>query len=304
MASKTETDGAARTQSKDVADSNAAKPGKEAALDLSKVNDLIANVDNRLSGGLHGAFYEEGSRLESSTRHGQLGTLFELRSQLSDVQASLEKQAQRAEAESDKQSKGAVKMNNNLISTIKSIVEQQMAEKIRSLSIENERLRESGKKASDLCDAHENKIKALEVKIKKLEQHDKAEKVTEAKFKTLEGKMASLESKSSTKAEMSSLRQQMSSLQQQTPLESKLATQGELNSLKQEVQRIKTIYNNSRSAHRERLDALEASDIDKDQKLKELEESDENTKEWLQNLADRADNHHEYHNTTLSDWLW
>ena len=163
------------------------KAVKEASLDISKVNDLLANVDNRLSGGLHGAFYETGSRLESNTRHGQLEALFDLKSQLSDVQASLAKQAQRSEAaENEKQAKGAGKPSSNMIGTIKNVVEQQMSDKLRDLTIRLDRLKESAKKDRE---AHANQVKAMEAKLKKLEQQDKTEKSYDAKIKVLEKKM-------------------------------------------------------------------------------------------------------------------
>ena len=166
------------------------KQGKEASLDICKVNDLLANIDNRLSGGLHGAFYETGSKLESSTRHGQLEALFELKTQLSDVQAGLAKQAQRAEAENDKQTKGAAKPSSSMISTVKTIVEQQMADRLRDLTIRLDRVKETAKKDREASGAL---TKALEVKVKKLEQHDKTDKAYEAKIRVLEKKVKQLD---------------------------------------------------------------------------------------------------------------
>lgn len=161
------------------------------ALNISKVNDLLTNVDNRLSGGLHGAFYESGSRLESNTRHGQLEALFELKTQLSEVQAGLSKQAQRAEAENDKHTKAATaKPSGNMISTIKTVVEQQMSDKLRDLTIRLDRVKESVKKDRE---AHAAQIKALEAKVKKLEQQYKTEKSLETKLKVLEKKMKQME---------------------------------------------------------------------------------------------------------------
>lgn len=55
---------------------------QKSALDISKVNDLMENVDNRLAGGLHGKFYEEGSKLDEKHRHGQLQAMFNLRKEL------------------------------------------------------------------------------------------------------------------------------------------------------------------------------------------------------------------------------
>jgi hypothetical protein len=198
MASLAGDDGAVRSSSKNPYNLLGSKPNKEPALDISKVNDLLANVDNRLSGGLHGVFYESGSRLDSSTRHGQLEALFELKSQLSDVQASLSKQAQRSEiADNDKQAKGAGKPSGNMISTIKNVVQQEMSDKLRDLTIRLDRLKESVKKD---CEAHLNQVKALEAKVKKLEQQDKTEKAYYAKIKVLEKKLKQLEENQPTTA--------------------------------------------------------------------------------------------------------
>jgi myosin heavy subunit len=191
MAASAGDDGAVRPSSKNPYDLLGPKPNKEPALDVSRVNDLLANVDNRLSGGLHGAFYESGSRLDSNTRHGQLEALFELKSQLSDVQASLTKQAQRSEAaDNEKQAKGPGKPSGNMVSTIKNVVQQEMSDKLRDLTIRLDRVKESVKKDRE---AHLNQIKSLETKVKKLGQQDKTEKAYDAKIKVLEKKLKQLE---------------------------------------------------------------------------------------------------------------
>ena len=154
--------------------------GKEAGLDASKVNDLLANVDNRLSGGLHGAFYEAGSKLESSTRHGQLEALFELKAQLSEVQGGLAKQAQRAEAENDKQTKGPGKPSGSMISTVKTIIEQQMADRLRDITIRLDRVKDTARKDRE---AIATQIKGLESKVKKLSSKTKPTKPMRRKSK-------------------------------------------------------------------------------------------------------------------------
>ena len=201
-----ENDGSVRTPLKNMSDGNAAKLGKETPLDLSKVNDLLANVDNRLSGGLHGAFYESGSRLESNTRHGQLEALFDLKSQLSDVQASLAKQAQRAEAEEDKKTGGTGKPSGSMINTVKTIVQTQMSDKLRDITIRLDRIKDSIKKDRE---THDTQFKALEVKVKKLELQDKAEKGSDAKMKALEKKVKQLEENNPTPAAQAKQAQQL-----------------------------------------------------------------------------------------------
>ena len=164
---------------------------KGEGINASNINNLLANVDSRLKGGLHGQFYEEGSKLGDSHRHEQLATLFELKEQLSTIQSEMQKKTHQAEDEDSQNSKGPVKVNANLIKTIKTVVQQEMADKLRSLSIENERLRESAKKANELGEAQEAKVKTLEAKVKKLELQEKV-KTGEARIKALEGKVTQL----------------------------------------------------------------------------------------------------------------
>lgn len=138
-------------------DSNA-KSAVQDGLDPAKVNDLLENVNKRLAGGLHGSFFEHGSRLEETARHSQLETLFEVKSLLSDNLAMMQKQTHKSEGEGEIQSKAVSKGNTNLIATIKNVVQQQLADKLRDLVITNQRLEERLAKA-------EAANKALEMKV-------------------------------------------------------------------------------------------------------------------------------------------
>ena len=117
--------------------------------------------------------------------------MFEMKAQMDTILFEFKKQ-QLAEEQEEKISIAPGKANANLMKTIKSVVEQEMSDKLRTLSIENERLREAVKKTNDLYGAQESKIKNLETKVKKLETQDKAERITESKFKALEQKVAGL----------------------------------------------------------------------------------------------------------------
>jgi hypothetical protein len=176
--------------------------------DLSKLNDVAANLDSRLMGGLHEEFCEEGSKFGDKNRHEQLATLFELKQQITSIQTEMQKK-QRAEEDEDKNSKGLGKTNKNLIKTIRSVVEQEMSDKLRTLSIENERLRESLKKTQDLCEAFEGRVKGLEAKLKKFEQQEKAVKVAEGKFKAVQSEVTRMEQELATKAQFEKVHQQV-----------------------------------------------------------------------------------------------
>ena len=88
---------------------------KHARVDASKLNDLMDNLDKRLAGGLHGEYYETGSKLDDKHRHGQLESVFGLRQELSEIKAQIEKQNQQTETEQAKAGKGAPQSNKNMI---------------------------------------------------------------------------------------------------------------------------------------------------------------------------------------------
>jgi hypothetical protein len=183
--------------------------------DLSKLNDLAANLDSRLMGGLHGEFYEEGSKLGDKNRHEQLATLFELKKHISSIQAEMQKQ-QRPEDEERKNSKAPVKGNANLVSTIKSVIDQEMAGKLRDFEIKFDRLSERCKKAEDSNAALAAKNHALEQEMKKLKQQSKTEKITDGKFNTLQNQMTRLEQNHVTEGRMQALESQVTNQRQVT----------------------------------------------------------------------------------------
>ena len=240
---------------------------KGEGLDAAKVNGLLANVDSRLMGGLHGEFYEEGSKLGDGHRHEQLATLFELKEQLTTIQSEMQKKVQHAVDEEDKNSKGAGKANGNMIKTIKSIVEQEMADKLRTLSIENERLRERAKKAEEMSEMHAAKIKTLEQKIKKVWPDDKGQSTGGGslglRVATLESRMVMMNERE--EALESGAAQRAWNLDDRVrDLEHRDATA----SMKaaETARKGRSEY----QSHAARLHKLEANDIDKETRLEEI----------------------------------
>ena len=133
--------------------------------DLSELKNLAANLDERLKGGLHGEFFEEGSRLGDKHGREQLETLFELKAKIEAFLAGMQKQ-QRTEDDEDKNGKGFGKLNKNSIKAIKSVVEQEISDPLRTLSIEIQRLRDDVKAANARTEASEAKNRALEARAK------------------------------------------------------------------------------------------------------------------------------------------
>lgn len=158
------------------------------AVDASKLNDLMENLDKRLSGGLHGDYYEKGSKFEDKNRHGQLEAVFGLRKELSEIKAHFEKYNHQAGAEQNKIGKGPPQGSKNMIATIKTVVQQELSEKLRDLSVCNERLESSLKKANVRTDALETKNKTLEAKLKKADERIQRlqEKMSSARIESLE----------------------------------------------------------------------------------------------------------------------
>lgn len=171
---------------------NEAQPAQKGVVDASKLNELMTNLDKRLAGGLHGEYFEKGSRLDDKHRHGQLETVFGLRKELSEIKTQMEKQA---ESEQTKPGKGAPPGNKNMIATIKNVVQQELSEKLRDLSVRNERLEANVKKSEGRNDTLESKVKTLESKLKNAEQRNQnlQEKFSNSYVKVLETRMKKVE---------------------------------------------------------------------------------------------------------------
>ncbi|KAK5128333.1 hypothetical protein LTR85_003001 [Meristemomyces frigidus] len=142
----------------------AAKDGRH---DAGKLDDLIVNIDKRLAGGLHGEFFEEGSKMEGTKRHGQLEMMFGLRKELEVLRKQKEKESRAADAEADSKGRKSGLGNANIVATIKNVVQEQLSQPLRDLEIKNERLEHRSKQAEDLAEKQNNTTTALLTKSKK-----------------------------------------------------------------------------------------------------------------------------------------
>ncbi|KAK5680322.1 hypothetical protein LTS10_007249 [Elasticomyces elasticus] len=120
-------------------------------IDATKLNDLFNTLTNRLSRDVQGNFFVEGAKTGKDTRHGQLGDLYSLRAQLDGFKTTMDKYiALHAPKEKEAEEKPAsMNMNKNQKAVIAEMVESQMKERFRDLSIRCERLEEDVSKVKD-----------------------------------------------------------------------------------------------------------------------------------------------------------
>lgn len=179
-----------------------------AGLDITAINSLAENLNSRLRGGLHGAFYEESSSLTANIRSDQLPSIFKLTELLETVVKIHEQERTAAmEREDDTHSRGTVRVNANSTRAIASVVDRLVGDRFRDISIELDRRRENDKKAAETIEAQATKIRALENEMKKLKSQDKSEKTSESKLKALQTDIARLSSSKATNVDLENLRQ-------------------------------------------------------------------------------------------------
>ncbi|KAK5697912.1 hypothetical protein LTR97_006871 [Elasticomyces elasticus] len=120
-------------------------------IDATKLNDLFNTLTNRLSRDVQGNFFVEGAKTGKDTRHGQLGDLYSLRAQLDGFKTTMDKYiALHAPKEKEMDEKPAsINMNKNQKAAIAEMVESQVKERFRDLSIRCERLEEDVSKVKD-----------------------------------------------------------------------------------------------------------------------------------------------------------
>ena len=109
-------------------------------IDATKLNTLLGSLTDGLSRDAHGNFFVEGAKTGKDTRHGQLGDLFSLMSRLEGFKTTMDRYiALHAPKEVVKTEK-PVSINQNMKAIVAELVEQQVANRLRDLSIGNERL--------------------------------------------------------------------------------------------------------------------------------------------------------------------
>lgn len=154
----------------------------EGQINIDKVNELVESLLRRLKGGLHGEFYEEGSKLGNNKRLEQLPVLFELVNALNALKRREEVQVDASESVTNSKNKKATPPNTNMIATIKDVVQGELSGVTRDLSIANERLSERLDKAEGAKEGMQKQMKALESKVKKSNERNQefSSKLTQA----------------------------------------------------------------------------------------------------------------------------
>ncbi|KAK4902822.1 hypothetical protein LTR27_000761 [Elasticomyces elasticus] len=120
-------------------------------IDATKLNDLFHTLTNQLSRDVQGNFFVEGAKTGKDTRHGQLGDLYSLRAQLDGFETTMDKYiALHAPKEKEVEEKPtSINMNKNQKAAIAEMVESQVRERFRDLSIRCERLEEDVSKVNN-----------------------------------------------------------------------------------------------------------------------------------------------------------
>ena len=131
--------------------------------------DLLSDLKTRLGGGLHGSFFEAGTRLDDDKRHEQLPHLFKVVGLLERYIAIHEaKETIKEDSAEGRPGRMAARPNNNMIATINSIVDAKLLEKTRDQNIKIERQTAEIDKVRAERDAFEVKVKKLNAPSREL----------------------------------------------------------------------------------------------------------------------------------------
>lgn len=137
--------------------------------DATKLNALVEHVRSRLSTDVYGNHFIQGTRLSNDRRHGDLGELFTLMNKLDSFKASMDTYiALHAPKEVVKAEKPA-KLTENMTSVIRNVVEEQVGDRLRDLSIRCGRLEEELNSANAKMVAAQGKRAEEGKKVKALE---------------------------------------------------------------------------------------------------------------------------------------
>lgn len=116
-------------------------------IDATKVNELVDALRSRLSRDVHGNFFVEGAKTGKDTRHGQLGDLFSLMSHLENFQGTMDRYIALHGPKEVVEVEKPVTLNKSMRAAMKSMIEEETSERLRSLTIRCERLEEETKAA-------------------------------------------------------------------------------------------------------------------------------------------------------------
>ncbi|GIZ37461.1 hypothetical protein CKM354_000090600 [Cercospora kikuchii] len=139
-------------------------------LSLQKLDKLQSVVVDRLGGGGFGDWWVHGHKSSNDNRHLALEEVFALKRAIEDLNSTLTQQGRAPELldkEIKANSKAAVTMNTKTKETMRSLVAQEMEDKMRDINIKMERMESKqailDKENNDLRET----IKSLGVKVKK-----------------------------------------------------------------------------------------------------------------------------------------
>ncbi|KAI6898086.1 hypothetical protein KC318_g10642 [Hortaea werneckii] len=156
-------------------------------LDASKLNHLLDHVRTRLSSDLYGNLFIEGGNLAKDKRHGDLGELFNLMAKLDSVKASMDKYIELHTPKEAPKPEKLGKLNENMSTMVRNIVEAQVEARFRDMNVRYERLEEQLKNIQPAENAKNGNAKqANSVKIVELEKKvDDNKKATAKEIKAI-----------------------------------------------------------------------------------------------------------------------
>ncbi|KAK3111643.1 hypothetical protein LTR53_012904 [Teratosphaeriaceae sp. CCFEE 6253] len=112
-------------------------------IDATKLNSLLESLTSRLSRDVNGNFFVEGSKTGKDTRYGQLGDLFSLMSRLEGFKTIMDKYITLHTPKEVVKPEKPVSINQNIKAVVAELVEQQVATRLRDLSVRCDRLEDA-----------------------------------------------------------------------------------------------------------------------------------------------------------------
>ncbi|KAK5130977.1 hypothetical protein LTR08_001388 [Meristemomyces frigidus] len=148
---------------------------KQQPVDGTKLNALLDDVKGRLSSDVYGNWFIEGGKLANDARHGSLGLVFNLVSELEAVKGIMDKQASTHLDVPATGAKRGGKRGSSVLNIIRSEVEQQLSTPMNDLKLRCERLEAEVQKVKKEKSALEKtqfddgqRIKNISTRVKKM----------------------------------------------------------------------------------------------------------------------------------------
>lgn len=116
-------------------------------VDATKLNALLDGVKGRLTTDIYGNWLINGSKLSNDTRHGALGLVFQLVSELELTRAAIEKQSAAQTTQPASKTKKTEKTGNSIKNAVREVMEEQLSEPVKYLSTRCNHLEEELREA-------------------------------------------------------------------------------------------------------------------------------------------------------------